>query len=97
MYSVTIVCFIVPQIVGVDPECSIVAEPEELNKTDKLKNEMEGIGSDFIPTVLDRSVSVQIYTEQIYECGIFLFLPPFFMSLTQFHFEISSHPYSLRI
>lgn len=40
-----------------DPECSVVAEPEELNKTDKTKNEMEGIGSDFIPTVLDRSVS----------------------------------------
>lgn len=44
-----------------DPECSVVAEPEELNKTDKTKNEMEGIGSDFIPTVLDRSVSVFIH------------------------------------
>lgn len=43
-----------------DPEGSIVAEPEEINKTDKTQNEMEGIGHDFIPTVLDRSVSVCI-------------------------------------
>ncbi len=46
------------QIVGVDPEGSILAEPEELNKTDKTQYEVEGIGYDFIPTVLDRSVSV---------------------------------------
>lgn len=46
-----------PQIVGVDPEGSILAEPEELNKTDKTQYEVEGIGYDFIPTVLDRSVS----------------------------------------
>lgn len=44
------------QIVGVDPEGSILAEPEELNKTDKTQYEVEGIGYDFIPTVLDRSV-----------------------------------------
>ncbi|XP_043928172.1 cystathionine beta-synthase isoform X2 [Protopterus annectens] len=43
-------------IVGVDPEGSILAEPEELNKTDKTMYEVEGIGYDFIPTVLDRSV-----------------------------------------
>uniref|UniRef100_A0A8K9X415 Cystathionine beta-synthase n=1 Tax=Oncorhynchus mykiss TaxID=8022 RepID=A0A8K9X415_ONCMY len=43
-------------IVGVDPEGSILAEPEELNKTDKTQYEVEGIGYDFIPTVLDRSV-----------------------------------------
>lgn len=42
---------------GVDPEGSILAEPEELNKTDKTQYEVEGIGYDFIPTVLDRSVS----------------------------------------
>uniref|UniRef100_A0A7N8XJA7 Cystathionine beta-synthase n=1 Tax=Mastacembelus armatus TaxID=205130 RepID=A0A7N8XJA7_9TELE len=48
------VCFV--QIVGVDPEGSILAEPEELNKTDKTQYEVEGIGYDFIPTVLDRSV-----------------------------------------
>lgn len=45
------------QIIGVDPEGSILAEPEELNKTDKTTYEVEGIGYDFVPTVLDRSVS----------------------------------------
>lgn len=45
------------QIVGVDPEGSILAEPEDINKTDKTQYEVEGIGYDFIPTVLDRSVS----------------------------------------
>uniref|UniRef100_A0A665WGT6 Cystathionine beta-synthase n=1 Tax=Echeneis naucrates TaxID=173247 RepID=A0A665WGT6_ECHNA len=44
------------KIVGVDPEGSILAEPEELNKTDKTQYEVEGIGYDFIPTVLDRAV-----------------------------------------
>ncbi|XP_065149033.1 cystathionine beta-synthase b isoform X1 [Paramisgurnus dabryanus] len=44
------------KIVAVDPEGSILAEPEELNKTDKTQYEVEGIGYDFIPTVLDRSV-----------------------------------------
>ncbi|KAK5891274.1 hypothetical protein CgunFtcFv8_018545 [Champsocephalus gunnari] len=44
------------KIVGVDPEGSILAEPEQLNKTDKTQYEVEGIGYDFIPTVLDRSV-----------------------------------------
>lgn len=49
--------FVCCQIVGVDPEGSILAEPEELNRTDKTQYEVEGIGYDFIPTVLDRSVS----------------------------------------
>ncbi|XP_051566503.1 cystathionine beta-synthase-like protein [Myxocyprinus asiaticus] len=44
------------KIVGVDPEGSILAEPEELNKTDITQYEVEGIGYDFIPTVLDRSL-----------------------------------------
>lgn len=44
------------KIVGVDPEGSILAEPEELNKTDVTYYEVEGTGYDFIPTVLDRSV-----------------------------------------
>lgn len=44
-------------IVGVDPEGSILALPEELNKTDSSGfYEVEGIGYDFLPTVLDRSV-----------------------------------------
>ncbi|KAM4608590.1 cystathionine beta-synthase b [Polymixia lowei] len=43
------------KIVGVDPEGSILAEPKELNDI-KTQYEVEGIGYDFIPTVLDRSV-----------------------------------------
>ncbi|TRZ26550.1 hypothetical protein HGM15179_000575 [Zosterops borbonicus] len=49
------------KIVGVDPEGSILAEPEELNKTDKTMYEVEGIGYDFVPTVLDRSAVDQWY------------------------------------
>ncbi|XP_069745293.1 cystathionine beta-synthase-like isoform X2 [Narcine bancroftii] len=44
------------QIIGVDPEGSILAEPENLNQTDVSAYEVEGIGYDFIPTVIDRSV-----------------------------------------
>uniref|UniRef100_A0AAY4E6D1 Cystathionine beta-synthase n=1 Tax=Denticeps clupeoides TaxID=299321 RepID=A0AAY4E6D1_9TELE len=44
------------KIIGVDPEGSILAEPDEINKTDKTQYEVEGIGYDFVPTVLDRSV-----------------------------------------
>lgn len=43
-------------IVGADPEGSILAEPEVLNKSDVSFYEVEGVGYDFIPTVLDRSV-----------------------------------------
>lgn len=39
-----------------DPEGSILAEPESLNKSDVTFYEVEGVGYDFIPTVLDRSV-----------------------------------------
>lgn len=39
-----------------DPEGSVLAEPEELNQTEQTAYEVEGIGYDFIPTVLDRSV-----------------------------------------
>lgn len=42
------------KLVGIDPVGSILALPEELNKTDKSFYEVEGIGYDFIPTVLDR-------------------------------------------
>jgi cystathionine beta-synthase len=44
-------------VVGVDPSGSILAQPESLN--DYLRNEsykVEGIGYDFIPKVLDRSL-----------------------------------------
>uniref|UniRef100_G3T4N4 Cystathionine beta-synthase n=1 Tax=Loxodonta africana TaxID=9785 RepID=G3T4N4_LOXAF len=44
------------KIIGVDPEGSILAEPEELNQTDQTAYEVEGIGYDFLPTVLDRTV-----------------------------------------
>lgn len=40
-------------VIGVDPEGSILAEPAELNETDNSGfYEVEGIGYDFIPTVL---------------------------------------------
>ena len=39
------------QVIGVDPEGSILAEPEELN-THSGSYEVEGIGYDLIPTVL---------------------------------------------
>ena len=44
------------QVVGVDPLGSILAEPENLNRTDVTYYDVEGTGYDFIPTVLDRSV-----------------------------------------
>jgi cystathionine beta-synthase len=42
-------------VVGVDPDGSILAEPSSLNNKSGFY-EVEGIGYDFIPTVLDRSV-----------------------------------------
>ena len=44
------------QIVGVDPYGSILAEPENLNTSGVGVYHVEGIGYDFIPKVLDRSV-----------------------------------------
>ncbi|XP_028033945.1 cystathionine beta-synthase-like [Bombyx mandarina] len=43
-------------IVGVDPYGSILAEPEVLNKSDVQVYEVEGIGYDFLPGTLDRTV-----------------------------------------
>lgn len=43
-------------MVGVDPYGSILAQPNTLNESDVTYYEIEGIGYDFIPTVLDRSV-----------------------------------------
>ena len=43
-------------VVGVDPEGSILAEPENLNKSEVTYYDVEGTGYDFIPTVLDRTV-----------------------------------------
>lgn len=42
-------------VVAIDPEGSILARPEELN-TAEGTYEVEGIGYDFIPTVLDHTV-----------------------------------------
>ncbi|XP_023029512.2 cystathionine beta-synthase [Leptinotarsa decemlineata] len=44
------------KIVCADPYGSIFAQPEDLNKTDVTFWEVEGMGYEFIPTVLDRSV-----------------------------------------
>jgi len=43
-------------VIGIDPLGSILAEPEELNESSVSTYEVEGIGYDFIPTVLDRTV-----------------------------------------
>jgi cystathionine beta-synthase len=44
-------------VVGVDPKGSILAEPEPLNDEKRLQSYIvEGIGYDFIPQVLDRSL-----------------------------------------
>ena len=44
-------------VVGVDPKGSILAEPEDLNDELRLQGyQVEGIGYDFIPDVLDRSI-----------------------------------------
>ena len=43
-------------VVGVDPEGSILARPVEINETNVSMYEVEGIGYDFIPTVLDHQV-----------------------------------------
>jgi cystathionine beta-synthase len=43
-------------VVGTDPAGSILALPEEMNQSDITFYEVEGVGYDFIPTVLDRSV-----------------------------------------
>lgn len=43
-------------IVGVDPYGSILAEPEVLNESDVQVYEVEGIGYDFLPGTLDRTV-----------------------------------------
>jgi cystathionine beta-synthase len=45
------------QIIGVDPEGSLLAQPDNLNDSHKLEPyHVEGIGYDFIPDVLDRSL-----------------------------------------
>lgn len=43
-------------VVGVDPVGSILAQPESLNDGTTAPYHVEGIGYDFIPTVLDRQI-----------------------------------------
>lgn len=43
-------------VVAVDPYGSILAVPEELNVTDVVMYEVEGIGYDFLPRTLDRKI-----------------------------------------
>ncbi|XP_046604575.1 cystathionine beta-synthase isoform X1 [Neodiprion virginianus] len=49
---------LIPQtkIVAIDPEGSILAEPAEINQSEVTFYEVEGIGYDFTPTVLDRGL-----------------------------------------
>lgn len=49
------------RIVGVDPRGSILAEPPELNHAGVHSYKVEGIGYDFVPDVLDRSLVDQWY------------------------------------
>ena len=44
------------KIVGVDPFGSILALPESLNAEGVHSYQVEGIGYDFVPDVLDRSI-----------------------------------------
>lgn len=44
------------KIIGIDPFGSILAQPEELNATQVTSYHVEGIGYDFIPDSLDRSL-----------------------------------------
>lgn len=58
--------FLLPsKIIGVDPDGSIVALPSEMNTANATPSEVEGIGHDFIPTVLDRSVSSCVMRDQM--------------------------------
>jgi cystathionine beta-synthase len=44
-------------VVGVDPKGSILAEPDSLNDDGRDEGyQVEGVGYDFVPTVLDRSI-----------------------------------------
>ncbi|XP_022163172.1 cystathionine beta-synthase [Myzus persicae] len=44
------------RLIAADPYGSILSLPESLNETDIQMYDVEGIGYDFVPTVLDRSV-----------------------------------------
>jgi cystathionine beta-synthase len=46
------------QVIGVDPLGSILGEPEHVNKSGVTQYEVEGIGSDFVPTVINDKVTI---------------------------------------
>lgn len=48
------------RIIGVDPTGSILAHPEHLNETSHTTYEVEGIGYDFIPTVLGMATKYKV-------------------------------------
>lgn len=52
------------KVIGVDPIGSILAQPEELNSKETNFYHVEGVGYDFIPTVLDRNVVDKWYKTQ---------------------------------
>ncbi|CAM1332226.1 CBS (predicted), partial [Pycnogonum litorale] len=52
------------KVVGLDPLGSILSQPECMNTTDVTFYEVEGIGYDFVPTVLDHSV-----VDKWYKCN----------------------------
>lgn len=54
------------QIVAVDPEGSSMIESKD--KKVKTSFEVEGIGYDFVPTVLDKSVSGHLIVHVIVSC-----------------------------
>jgi len=52
------------KVIGVDPQGSILALPESLNDEDRLSAyQVEGIGYDFIPTVLDREKGADMWVK----------------------------------
>ncbi|XP_034114775.2 cystathionine beta-synthase-like protein isoform X2 [Drosophila albomicans] len=57
------------RVIGVDPYGSVLARPMEINKTDVLSYEVEGIGYKFPPTVYDGTVIdewVKVYDLDIF-------------------------------
>ena len=60
-------------VVAIDPVGSILAEPDSLNDYKRLEGyQVEGIGYDFIPTVLDRSIVdewIKIDDPEAFQCA----------------------------
>lgn len=50
------------KVIAADPFGSILSLPEELNKTDVTFYEVEGIGYDFIPTVLGKFINLYLFS-----------------------------------